>query len=70
LTKPRGSAVTSLEIAQVIFELLTVAGLIAIALGGMRKINYPESGLLLYKAITFTAIVAAIWVIVTMFLQR
>jgi hypothetical protein len=49
---------TPLEIAQLIFELLTLAGLVAIAVGGVLKITDPES-LPLYMALTFTAIVAA-----------
>jgi hypothetical protein len=58
VAKHRGSGVTPLESAQIIFELLTLAGLVTIAVGGVRKIGHPES-VLLYGAITFTAIVAA-----------
>jgi hypothetical protein len=61
--------VTPLESAQIIFELLTLAGLVAIAVGSVRKIGHPE-GVLLYRAITFTSIVAAFWIIVSMLLQR
>jgi hypothetical protein len=60
---------TPLEIAQIIFELLTLAGLVAIAVGGVLKITDPES-VPLYVALTFTAIVAAFWIAVTMLLQR
>ena len=63
------TSMTPLEIAQIIFELLTLAGLVAIAVGGVLKIIDPES-MPLYAALTFTAIVAAFWIAVTMLLQR
>jgi hypothetical protein len=64
-----GRSVTPLEIAQLIFELLTLVGLIGIAIGGVRKLRDP-AGVQFYKAITFTAIASALWIIVSLLLQR
>ncbi len=60
---------TSLEIAEVIFKVLTLIGLVGIAVGAARK-YFAEEEFLLYLALSFTAIAGALWIIVSMLLQR
>jgi hypothetical protein len=58
---------TPLEIAELILKLLTLIGLVGIAAGVARKHDndYP-----LYPALGFTAIVGALWIIVSLLLPR
>ena len=60
---------TSLETAEVILKLLTIIGLLGIAAGVFRSyIDGNDSPL--HPALGLTAVVAALWIIVSMLLQR
>ena len=60
---------TILEIVELILKLLTLIGLIGIAAGVMRRqLGAGDSPL--YPALGFTAVVGALWIIVSMLLQR
>jgi len=60
---------TILEIAELILKLLTLIGLIGIAAGVMRSRSATET-FPLYPALGFTAVAGALWIIVSMLLQR
>ena len=64
-----GISVTPFEIAEVILKLLTLIGLIGIAAGVMRR-QFGEGDFPLYPALGFTAVAGALWIIVSMLLQR
>ena len=60
---------TIFEIAELILKLVTLIGLIGIAAGVMRR-QIGNGDSLLYPALGFTAIAGALWIIVSMLLQR
>ena len=60
---------TPLEIAAPILKLLTLIGLLGIAAGVMRR-QIGEGDSPLYPALGFTALSGALWIIVSMQLQR
>ena len=60
---------TILEIAELILKLLTLIGLIGIAAGVMRR-QIGERDFSLYLALGFTALSGALWIIVSLLLQR
>jgi hypothetical protein len=60
---------TPLEIAELIFKILTMVGLIGIAAGVVHRYNGGED-FPLYPALGFTAMVGALWIIVSLLLQR
>ena len=60
---------TTLEIAELILKLLTLIGLIGIAAGVMRR-QIDDGDFPLYPALGFTAVAGALWIIVSMLLQR
>ena len=60
---------TPFEIAELILKLLTLIGLIGIAAGVMRR-QIGEGDSPLYPALGFTAVAGALWIIVSMLLQR
>jgi hypothetical protein len=60
---------TILEIAELVLELLTLIGLIGIAAGVMRR-QMGDGDFPLYPALGFTAVAGALWIIVSMLLQR
>jgi hypothetical protein len=59
---------TVLEIIELLLKLLTLIGLIGIIAGVMRRRQKPENSLL-YRALSFTAVAGALWIIVSMLLQ-
>ena len=60
---------TILEIVEVILKLLTLIGLIGIAAGVIRR-QIGERDFPLHPALGFTAVTGALWIIVSMLLQR
>jgi hypothetical protein len=60
---------TILEIAELILKLLTLIGLIGIAAGVMHR-QIGDGDFPLYPALGFTALSGALWIIVSMLLQR
>jgi hypothetical protein len=60
---------TALEIAELILKLLTLIGLIGIAAGVTRR-QIGDGDFPLYPALGFTAVAGALWIIVSMLLQR
>ena len=60
---------TPFEIAELILKLLTLIGLIGIAAGVMRR-QMGDGDFPLYQALGFTAVAGALWIIVSMLLQR
>jgi len=60
---------TTLEIAELILKLLTLIGLIGVAAGVMRW-QIGAGDFPLYLALGFTAVAGALWIIVSMLLQR
>jgi cytochrome c oxidase assembly factor CtaG len=60
--------ITPLEILELIFKLLTVIGLIGIVVGVVRRRTNGDDFPL--YALAFTAGAAALWIIVSLLLQR
>jgi hypothetical protein len=60
---------TTLEIVELILKLLTLIGLIGIVAGVVRRRNDGDD-FPLYPALGFTAVAAALWIIVSMLLQQ
>jgi len=64
-----GSSMTPLETIEFILKLVTLIGLISIAVGVVRR-HVNGEDLLLYPALGFTAVSGALWIVVSMLLQR
>jgi hypothetical protein len=60
--------VTVLEIVELILKLLTLVGLIGIAAGVLRR-HIDGGEFPLYSALGFSAVAAALWIIVSLLLQ-
>jgi hypothetical protein len=60
---------TTLEIAELILKLLTLIGLIGIAVGVMRR-QIGDGDFPLYPALGLTAVAGALWIFVNMLLQQ
>jgi hypothetical protein len=59
---------TALESLELILKLLTLIGLVGISVGIFRRRN--DGGYFPLYALGFTALMAALWIIVSMLLQR
>ena len=69
LTLERNEQMTVLEITEVIFKLLTLIGLVGVAAAVLRKHLRGAPDSLVDIALGFTAVVGALWIIVSMLRQ-